>query len=82
MIAWVVIVAVQFAVLLIIAALEIYAIRNDEEDQVTFSNLMWMMFWRRPWTRYLVGSIIISIILFAGWAFIHLMWGPCAWGIC
>ncbi len=80
--AWIVIIIIQAAVWFAILALEIWAIHIDEEDQITFSRMMWRMFKRWPKTRYAVGAFIVGMIVFNVWAFVHLVFGPCALGIC
>jgi hypothetical protein len=80
--AWIVIIVIQVAVWFAILALEMWALHIDEEDQVTFSRLVWRMFKRWPKTRYAVGAFIAGVLVFNVWAFIHLVFGPCAFGIC
>ena len=80
--AWIIIIVLQFALICTIAALELWALHLKEEEQVTFSRLMWRMFKKWPWTRKLVGIIIIAIGIFDAWAFVHIVFGPCAFGVC
>ena len=82
MIAWLPIVALQLALLVIILLIEVIAIATQEKYYPTFSALLWRMFQKYPWTRYVVGLIILLLLAFNAWAFIHIFFGPCAFGIC
>ena len=62
--------------LLVIAAVfiyEVYAIKTNEYD--TFSELFWKVS-KKHW----VVRVILFVILV--WMFVHLVFGPCALGIC
>lgn len=80
--AWIVIIVLQLALICAIAALEGWALHLKEEGQITFSRLMFRMFEKYPWTRKLVGAIIVGIGIFDAWALVHIVFGPCAFGIC
>ena len=54
-------------------AYEIWAIVTNKDD--TLSERVWWWIARHPITRVLVGLFLI-------WAFFHIVWGPCAFGIC
>jgi len=82
MIAWLPIVALQLALLVIILLIEVVAIATQEKYYPTFSALVWRIFLRWSWTRYVVGLIILLLLAFNVWAFFHLVFGPCAFGIC
>ncbi len=79
---WMIVVPLQAMLLIVILALELWSIASEEEDHITFSRLMWRMFHRWPWTRWITGAIIVLMVAFNAWAFVHLIFGPCAWGIC
>ena len=79
---WLIVVVLQVMLLLLIAWAEGRALKDRERTHITFSRLMWKMFKRWPWTRYLVGMIFMIIIIFNIWGFIHIFFGPCAFGVC
>lgn len=79
---WLVLIPLQALLLIVFLVLELWSISSEEEDHITFSRMMWNMFHRWPWTRWLVGAIIVAMIAFDVWAFFHIVFGPCAFGIC
>jgi len=79
---WLVVIAAEVALVLVIIFLERRALRDREVKHITFSRLMWRLFERWPWTRYLVGALFIGLTLFNAWGFFHIFFGPCAFGIC
>ncbi|MHA2265259.1 MAG: hypothetical protein ACXAEN_22950 [Candidatus Thorarchaeota archaeon] len=52
---------------------EVYGIVTDKYD--TLSERVWNWIGRHWVLR-------VAFIIFWIWAFIHIVWGPCAWGIC
>lgn len=70
------------ALLVIILLIEVIAIATQEKYYPTFSALVWRIFQKWSWTRYVVGLIILLLLAFNVWAFFHLVFGPCAFGIC
>lgn len=79
---WAVIVCAQLLLAIIILVVEGRAIADGEKEHITFSKLMWNMFERWPWTRYLVGAVFLGLAFFNAWGFVHIFFGPCAFGIC
>ncbi len=79
---WLIVIAAQAALVVIIILLERRALRNKEVEHITFSRLMWRLFERWPWTRWAVGAFFLGLALFNAWGFVHIFFGPCAFGIC
>lgn len=79
---WLIVIAAEAALVAIIVFLERRALRDRERQHITFSRLMWRMFERWPWTRWLVGAIFLALAIFNAWGFIHIFFGPCAFGWC
>lgn len=79
---WLYIIFAQAILIGWIALAEGRALRDREREHITFSKLMWKLFERWPWTRYLVGAFFAGLTLFNLWGFIHLFFGPCAFGLC
>ena len=78
------IVWVGFGILFLVY--ETYAIATKEKTVPTLSRTIWRLTsWQvtlpgpRPTT---VRPLRVLLFGFMVWATIHLVWGPCAWGIC
>ena len=54
---------------------EAYALITRERDTPTLSRTIWWLFKKYPPVRLLTAAIFI-------WGFVHIIWGPCALGIC
>jgi hypothetical protein len=67
------IVWVGFAALFLIY--EGYALATRERNTPTLSRTIWWLHKEYPAVRLLTAGVII-------WAFFHLVFGPCAFGIC
>ena len=79
---WLAVVVCELVLALVILFMEGRALLDKEVEHITFSRLMWRMFRRWPWTRYLVGAIFLGLSIFNAWGFIHIFFGPCAFGWC
>ncbi len=78
------IVWVGFGILFLVY--ETYAIATKEKTVPTLSRTIWRLTsWqvKLPGPRYTtVRPLRIALFVFMVWLTIHLVWGPCAWGIC
>lgn len=59
----------------IFAFYEMYALVTRERDTPTISRTIWWLHKKYPMVRLLTAAILI-------WAFIHIVFGPCALRIC
>ena len=62
-------------VLILFLFYEAAAIVTKEKEFPTLSRTIWWIHKKYPMVRLLTAAILI-------WLFVHLVWGPCALGIC
>lgn len=78
---------VWFILLGLMLAIEIFALATKERYILTLSRTTWRLLGfedrsfdrQERWTRMIYGVILGIFFL---WLWIHLVLGPCAWGIC
>ena len=66
---------------------EIYAIVTKEKKFPTLSRTIWKLIsWTLWWTvggvEFQVYPLRMLLLVFMIWLTIHLVWGPCAFGLC